>query len=124
MNKIKLIGIDETSIIIQDNNTLTILPGGKSIPASPQDNDEYRARAKSLGYGDDTGRMSREHEILHTLLSHWLGLPESPTMRGLVSKKHYEHWNLEEAAVLAIAAFANAAGANIEEIARRIYEQS
>jgi len=98
---------------------VTTLPGGAEVHARPQDNDEYRARAEALGYGSDTAAMSREHEVLHAMLSHWLGLPESPTLRGVADGKHWEHWQAEEAAVLALAAMARACGVDVMALARR-----
>jgi hypothetical protein len=36
--------------------------------------------AETLGYGDDTWTMSRDHELGHAWLAHLAGLPWSPTM--------------------------------------------
>lgn len=89
--------------------TETALANGGKVTAMPQDDDEYRQRARDLGYGEDTFAMSRDHEILHSRLAVMLGLDESPTMRGIVDHENggafYEHWQEEEAAVLAIQRF-------------------
>lgn len=82
--------------------TTITLSDGKTITAAPQDNDDYRARAEALGYGDDTERMSREHEVCHALLCQWIGLRESPTLRGVADGQYWPHWRDEEAAVLAL----------------------
>lgn len=58
----------------------TIFADDSRVPAAPQDNDEYRARAQALGYGDDVWRMCQEHEIAHTELMQRLGLEYSPTL--------------------------------------------
>lgn len=75
---------------------------GKTVTAAPQDNEEYRSRAESLGYGNDTKRMSREHETCHLLLCRWIGLNESPTLRGVAEGKYWPHWRDEESAVLSL----------------------
>lgn len=93
------------------------------VAACPEDNENYRARAAALGYGGDTALMSREHEIGHHLLAHWLGLPRSPTMDGLLGPGPiYAHWRTEEAAVLAIQAFARIAGVDLTELAKKTSE--
>lgn len=100
--------------------TVTRLAGGAEIPAWPQDDAAYRARALELGYGDETGLMSREHEVAHTLLAHLLGLPESPTLRGVADGSFWPHWRAEEAAVLALQAYARAAGVSLVDVAERL----
>lgn len=96
------------------DSTRTLLPSGAGVVAAPQDADAYRATAARLGYGPDTLRMMRDHEALHSALAHLLGLPESPTLRRVADGAgDTELTGLEEQAVLAIAAFANAAGADL-----------
>ena len=115
----KTLAISETTIELHDDGlTVTVLPDGSRVEARPQGNPTYAARAAALGYGADVARMSREHEIGHSLLAEWLGLPESPTLRGVASGAHWPHWPEEEAAVLALAAFSNAAGVSLEDVAR------
>jgi hypothetical protein len=46
----------------------TVFPDGSRVPAAPHDSDQYRATAVACGYGDDTWRLCREHEIAHTTL--------------------------------------------------------
>jgi hypothetical protein len=100
-----------------DGLTVTHLPGGH-VPARAQDTDEYRQRAHDLGYGDDTALMSREHELAHTMLAGWLGLPYSPTLQGVATGDTWPHWHLEEAAVLALQAYARALGVSIVDLAK------
>jgi hypothetical protein len=97
--------------------TTSIYHGVGAVSAVAHDTDEYRARAQSLGYGSDTARMSREHELTHHLLADLLGLPYSPTLHGVAAQKIYERNNIEEAAVLAIQAFARAVDVDLVEIA-------
>lgn len=60
-----------------DGYTETVFADGTRVPARPQDTEEYRERAKSLGYGEDTAAMSREHEVMHSLLAERKGHPYS-----------------------------------------------
>jgi hypothetical protein len=110
--------IGSTEIDLHDDGlTVTRLADGAEIPARAQEDNAYIERALLLGYGTDTAAMSREHEVCHSLLAAWLGLPESPTLRGVADGSFWPHWHLEEAAVLAIQAFARAAGVDLVEVA-------
>lgn len=98
--------------------TTTRYPGLPPVDACAQDSDEYRARAVSLGYGDDTARMSREHELGHALLAHLLGLASSPTMYGIAlhgaaEGPYWPAWRDEEACVLALQRYARSAGVDL-----------
>jgi hypothetical protein len=98
--------------------TATRFPGLAPVDALPEDTGEYRARAVSLGYGGDTARMSREHELGHALLAHLLGLPCSPTMRGIALREtgvgpFWPAWRDEEACVLALQRYARSAGVDL-----------
>lgn len=101
--------VGRTLIEIGTDLLFTVLPDGALVPAAPQDTTEYRMTAAGLGYEDDILRMCREHEVAHSLLCWLLGLPESPTMRGVAhGAAPTPQTNLEEAAVLAFQAFARA----------------
>jgi hypothetical protein len=100
----------------EDGLTVSRYPWGE-VPARPQPNDGYRLRAIELGYGEDTALLSREHELTHHLLAHWLGLAASPTLAAVARGTTDAHWRLEEAAVLAVQAFARAKGLSLVEIA-------
>lgn len=102
-----------------DGYTVSVYPEGK-VAAFPEDTETYRERAESLGYGDDTALMSREHEITHHLLAHWLGLPHSPTMMGIAVSHIFKDWHTEEAAILGIQAFARLMKVDLIEAAKRI----
>jgi hypothetical protein len=92
--------------------------GDRFVEAWPQDDAAYRSRALELGYGTDTARMSREHEIVHSLLAKWLGLPHSPTLWAISRRDVDPNWNLEEAAVLAVQAFAISQGIDLVKLAQ------
>lgn len=110
----RLVQFAEVMVQIWPDAVVTILPDGQQIFAMAQDTDEYRATAERLGYGEDTCRMSRDHELTHSALAALLGLPESPTL-GRVARGEGDSTltGLEENAVLAIQAFANAAGIDL-----------
>ena len=47
----------------------TVFDDGTSVGACPLWNDQdYKDRARSLGYGDDLWQMTLEHEIAHTVI--------------------------------------------------------
>ncbi len=60
--------------------TETVFQDGTKVTAVPQDRDEYRETARRLGYGDDTARCSREHELMHTWLAEKMRQPYSATL--------------------------------------------
>lgn len=98
--------------VYTDSTCITFGDGGV-VYGAPEDTDDYRATAQRYGYGDDTLRLCKEHEVTHIALCHWLGVP-SPTMelvRHGTGKVHLNH--LEEAAVLAVQHFARAAGIDL-----------
>jgi hypothetical protein len=88
-------------------------PGAGQVDALPHDTDEYHQRAAEHGYGDDVYAMSREHECTHHLLARLLRLPCSPTLKGVATGVHWQHWGAEEAAVLAFQRYAKCVGADI-----------
>lgn len=111
----------------EDGVTITRYPDAPPLRAYPQDHVDYRARAVALGYGDDAGLMSREHELAHHLLAEWLGQPHSPTLHAVAAPngpdeagRFYRHWQVEEAAVLAVQAFARTLGVSLEQRAREL----
>lgn len=47
----------------------TVFHDGTRVTALPEDTEEYRAKARLYGYGDDTAALAREHEFLHSFLA-------------------------------------------------------
>ncbi len=102
------------------DSTRVILGTGEEITAAPQTSDEYRANAEALGYGSDTDRMCREHDLLHAVLCEALGLPYSPTLKNVAGGQGpTDLTNYEEDMVLAAQRFLNAAGVDIVEVLER-----
>jgi hypothetical protein len=91
--------------------------------AAPEDTNPYRATAQRLGYGPDTFRMMRDHEILHTAIAHLLGLPESPTLRGVAEGKGPTPLtDLEEEVVCSLAKLARMVGIDLITALSRFQE--
>jgi hypothetical protein len=106
--------------VYADSTRITFVDGGV-VYGAPEDTDDYRATAQRHGYGADTLRLCKEHEVMHVALCHWLGLP-SPTMelvRHGIGKSHLNH--LEETAVLAVQHFARVAGIDLVARMAEIY---
>jgi hypothetical protein len=84
------------------------LPNGAVILSTAQDNADYRATARRLGYGDDAIAMARDHDRFHAWLADKLGLPASYSMRavaGQLPEADRELAALEEAAVMSLQEF-------------------
>lgn len=103
--------------VIEIGNAFTriILNSGRVVTGAPQQNEEQRATARELGYGEDTALMVEEHDPMHALLCDWLGL-ESLTLKDVAGELPAERkalvW-LEEDAVLAVTKFMRAAGGRL-----------
>lgn len=65
----------------------THIAGVGDVYAEPEDTDEYRDKARALGYGDDVGKMCIEHEYLHNWLS-WATLSRGSLILGAVAGGH------------------------------------
>jgi hypothetical protein len=87
----------------------TEFPGGASLDAAPNHDEESVARAISLGYDGDTRLMSAEHEICHSILARALKHGSSPTLRYAAGGPEPGPLvrEAEESIVLAIQALAN-----------------
>ena len=117
----RILVVGGTVIELWPGYTRTTLPGGGEIHAAPQDNDAYRARAHALGYGDDTARMSRDHELSHTILAALLDLAVSPALQSVVRGTGPSViTGRDEDAALALQAFAVAARADLLAVAERL----
>lgn len=75
----KTLKLGESLIRIDDGARWmeTVYEDNTRAPATPQDTDEYRATTARLGYGADTWRQCREHEILHTWVALKMGMTHS-----------------------------------------------
>jgi hypothetical protein len=120
MRPLASLRIGHSTFEVWPDSLRTILPDGSQVTAAPEDTAAYRERARLMGYGDDTFRMSLDHELAHSLVADLLGLDESP---ALLRVAHGEgptaETNLEEDAVLALQRFAVAAGVDLLSAAAR-----
>ncbi len=116
----KLIRLAGAEIELHDSGLTITRYGSRQVDALPHDSGEYRQRAFDLGYGTDTARMSREHEVGHSLLAHLLGLPASPTLIEVAHGRTWRHWRQEEAAVLALQGYARVAKVDLEAVAIKL----
>jgi hypothetical protein len=83
------------------------------------DIDEQPGQAETAAaHGLTVKEMNLTHDLTHSLLAKWLGLPYSPTLRGVATRDIYPHHAEEEAAVLAIQRFARLAGVSLLGLAR------
>jgi hypothetical protein len=60
--------------------TQTVFHDGANVTAIPEETEAYREMACRLGYGTDRKALSREHEVIHTLLAERLRGSASPTL--------------------------------------------
>ena len=91
------------------------------VPASPTD--DQLPTVERLGYGSDTARMVRDHELAHTLLSTLSGLPFSPTLFDVsrnrpANESHY----IEEDLVLSFQRFCNYHKIDILSVCKKFAE--
>jgi hypothetical protein len=107
----------EVTVTITEGLTMTRLPDGALVPAEHREQPGQTDIAEGLGYPTALA-MNEQHDLIHSWLAHVLGMEASPTLKGVASGKHYKHWREEENAVFAIAAYANAAGIDLMEVAR------
>lgn len=110
---------DATIHLHQSGITRTCFPDGEPVLAYPQDTDQYRATAVAQGYGDDVLAMSRDNDLLHSLICSWLGLPRSPTLNGCANRPYWPDWWREEETVMALQRLARFLGVDLLEVARR-----
>lgn len=99
--------------------TITRLPDGRTVLAEHAEQPGQSETALDLHY-PDARSMNRDHDVLHTLLAYWLGLPASPTLVQVADGNFGSDLaRAEEAAVLALARFANLAGVDLQSVAVR-----
>lgn len=95
----------------------TWFPSGAMLPAEPQDGDDYRDRALSLGY-ESADAMNREHDPLHSFLADKLGYQWSPCLRAAAHEMPIDRVvaDREEACVLAFQRYMNTGVADMDRL--------
>jgi hypothetical protein len=110
------------TVVIDGDSTLVTLPDGAEVPGDVHDTDECRETSRRLGYGDNVGRESVEHEACHVWLADLLGLLESPVMRAVASGKGNDALlEAEESAVMSLQRYANMVGVNLTKRLRDLH---
>lgn len=100
-------------VTYHDGYLRTILPTGEIVHAIAHHDESYAATARRLGYLD-VEMLNRDHDLVHSLLAHWLGMPCSPALQAAASgARDTELTGAEEDAVMAIQRFANLAGIDL-----------
>lgn len=97
----------------------TTFDDGAELVAAPQLDPESIARARALGYTgsdeDAVWAMTRDHDLLHTVLADAHGLPNSPTLHA-VAHGHDVHplqADIEERSILLIQRLLNVGVAGV-----------
>jgi hypothetical protein len=119
----KLIRLGGSTIELHDDGLTVTRFGARQVDARPHHTGEYQQRAFDLGYGADVARMSRDHELCHSLLAHLLELPASPTLIEVAHGRTWKYWRREEAAVLGLQGYARAAKVDLEALAIRLSQE-
>lgn len=99
--------IGSTAVTIGDGETVTLFADGLTLSASHDEQPGQLETAERLGVS--VAQMNAEHDLVHSMLAQWLGLPHSPTLYGVATKNYFAAHSVEEQAVLGIQAFARAA---------------
>lgn len=112
-----VIKLGAVAVTVDEAYTTTVFADGSQVVAShaPQPGQQETATALGLTVSE----MNRSHDLAHSLLAHWLGLPCSPTIYGVATKNYYPLHYIEEEAALALQKFAAAVGVDLVELAKR-----
>lgn len=112
-------------VLTADGHTVSVYAGLPPLDACALDTVYYRERAAEFGHGADLDGFVRVHELAHHALAAVLRLKHSPTLFALARRAaaddptrvpFYRHWRLEEAAVEALARWAQAAGIDLATV--------
>lgn len=103
-----------------DSWAVTVI-NGRAVAAAAEPTPAYALLARQIGYGSDVDRMCVDHELVHNLLAHAIGLAASPTLARVAVDRDApatDLTRLEEIAVLAVQAYALEAGVNLRSMSR------
>lgn len=107
-----------TMVSHSKNHTLTLLPDDRELRSDHSVQPGQEKTASELGL--DAMEMNELHDLTHSLLAAMLGLRESPTLSHVARGETWEHWYREEAAVLALQAYAKVVGVDLRDVALRL----
>ena len=81
------IEIGPAAVTYTDEGCYTRYTDGATFGAHPHDTHHYHVIAHRLGYGDDTLRYCREHEVCHHMVSYWINGHDSQVIWALAHKQ-------------------------------------
>ena len=113
----EIIELGSTTIVVTDDMVLTIFSNGRIAKAKRKEIPGQAQTASELGMS--VSEMNRTHDLVHSLLCHWLGLPHSPTLFAVSVEDTYNNWRVEEKAVLAIQQFSRVLGLDLVQVAQK-----
>jgi len=103
-----------TRVVIGPSWAVTTLPSGRELHAHPDGSEAQAGTARKLGYGDDVAALTREHDLIHSALCDWLGLPASYALSEAAGEPSDPTLaELEERAVMAVQAFIRRSGGRL-----------
>lgn len=111
-----MIRLGNVTVEVTDEQTVTTFENGAQLVAHHAEQPGQDKTAQE--YGLTVEQMNRTHDLAHSLLAHWLGLPASPTLQAVAEQRRDPNWWIEERAVLALQSFAAAVGVDLVERAK------
>lgn len=98
-----LFQVGTVTIAIHEGYTITTFADGAAVHARHDDvlHLGQLETAHRLGYAT-VQAMNGDHDPLHSLLAHWLGLDSSPTLYALAGGPPFPYVLIEEEAILAL----------------------
>src|SRR5687768_11921328 len=108
--------LGDVKIEVREAFTTTRFPDGKLTVADHSVQPTQEEMAAALGM--TVQEMNETHDLTHSLLAHWLGMPCSPTLHGLATGTAVPFSDAEKAAVIAIQRWAKISGVDLLELAK------
>jgi hypothetical protein len=112
-----VIRLGSAVVTIGDGYTVTQFADGSKIHALWAEQPGQAVTARRLGMS--VWELNRSHDVTHSLLAAWFGLPHSPTLHAIANGRLYPENAAEERAVMAVQAFARAVGVDLMAVAER-----
>jgi hypothetical protein len=90
---------------ISNDYTITTFADGTRVTADHSEQPGQHDTAQAYGF-DSAMEMNQGHDLMHSLTAVWFGLPASPTLDFVAHGCVFDHWQEEEALVLAAQRYA------------------
>lgn len=108
-----IIHLHPTIVRIGEHETTTYMAGYKVVALHAEQPGQAET-AQRIG-APSVREMNRTHDLVHSLVARALGLDYSPTLLAVAKGEVYPYWEAEEAAVLAVQAWAFAADIDLTD---------